>query len=113
MSGNRPSHHSYQPKVRNQENIRIGFYEINIKRIRCLRPANEIVSSWQSLEDDGIPLDDIASTLIFMETRGYILERKFNVLKFPIHVLRIVDAIVACKSIRGFDKRYNDLKSRA
>jgi len=90
----------------------MGPLEINIKRIRCLRPANEIVSSWRSLEDDGIPLDDIASTLVSIEFGGYIRERKFNALKIPIHVLRLVDAIVACKSIKGFDKRYNDLKSR-
>jgi hypothetical protein len=112
MSANRRSHNSYQPKVRDQESLIIGPFEINIKRIRCLRPANDIASSWQSLEDDRLPLDDIASTLVSMELGGYIRERKLNALRIPIHVLRIVDAIVACKSIKGFDSRYNSLKSR-
>jgi hypothetical protein len=112
MSLDRHSHIAYRSEVLDHERIKNSIYEIDTKRIRCFLQANKIESGWQGLVDDGFPLGDIASTLVFMENCGYILKKQFNVLKFPIHVLRLVDSIVACKSIRGFDKRYNSLNSR-
>ena len=42
MSLDRRGHIRYRPEVLDQEHIKIGNYEIDIKRIRCLLPADEI-----------------------------------------------------------------------
>lgn len=100
----------YVPVVQSNNEIRLGLYKIDIRMIRCISEAKEIVSYWKQLELQGFPMDDITSTLTALEAFQYIKNKEYSVLPFPIHVIRLVDAIKASTAINGSDKRKNDLK---
>jgi hypothetical protein len=102
----------YNPYVVDHKVIQINLYQMNVKRTRCILEAKEIESGWNSLKYEGFPLEDISSTLVALEGIQYLKTREFNVLPYPMHILRLVDAINACKSIDGFEQRKNDLKDR-
>jgi hypothetical protein len=100
----------YVPVVQSNNEIRLGLYKIDIKMIRCISEAKEIVSYWKQLDMQGFPMDDITSTLTALEAFQYIKNKEYSVLPFPIHIIRLVDAIKVCTAINGSDKRKNDLK---
>lgn len=102
----------FRPHKINDETVSISNYYIPIKQIGCYLDAYSIINYWEQLEKEGYPLVHISSLLVALEVIHWTKKNMFSLLPFPIHIIRMVDAIHCAAFIRGGKQRINCLKKQ-
>ena len=100
----------FRPQKVNNETVSISRYFIPIKEIGCYLDTDDIISYWQQLEKEGFPLVQISSLLVKLDDIDRRKKKMISFLPFPMHIIKMVDAIYCAKFIKGFKQRKNCLK---
>lgn len=102
----------YNPAIINSSTIQIGYRRVNLEDTGCISDAAQLTSYWSTLDRRNFPLNQIARSLAAIDWQSYVKTRVLNVLPLTIHVIRMVDAINSCKSIRGAEGRINKVEEK-
>jgi hypothetical protein len=106
------SDNKFIPQKVNDETVSISGYFIPIREIGCYLDIDSIIIYWQQLEKEGFPLVRISSLLVTLEYMHWTKKNMSSLLPFPIHIIRMVDAIYCAKFINGGKQRINNLKKQ-
>jgi hypothetical protein len=104
------SDNKFRPQKINDVTVSISNYYIPIKQIGCNLDACSIIKYWENLEKTGFPLAQISSLLVALEYTYWTKKNMISLLSFPIHIIRMVDAIYCAESIKEGKQRINCLK---
>ncbi|MGC2428482.1 MAG: hypothetical protein WA421_15715 [Nitrososphaeraceae archaeon] len=92
-----PSHTNYSaPTVSDDNSIRFSSCIFNTKAYGLIHSANDLVTIWKRLVKSGFPLEEISSLLKIADE--------------PIEIIRTIDALECCRSIKGIKRRSTDLR---
>ena len=106
------SNTDFRPVKIDENIISISGFHIPTKNIGCFLTVDKIIRFWQQLENEDFPLIHISSLLVALE---YVNQKKMNItllLPFPMHIVRVVDAIYCAKFVNGGEQRINCLKKQ-
>lgn len=94
------SDNKFRPQKINDETVSISNYYIPIKQIGCNLDACSIINYWEHLEKASFPLAQISSLLVALEYIDWTKKNMTSLLPFPMHIIRMVDAIYCAESIK-------------
>jgi hypothetical protein len=103
-------HSEFSPTKIDDFVIEIGGLIIPLRLIGHINSADEIVGQWKLLDDEGFPMRHLSSLFVAID---YIEKPKHSIIYFLpdiLHLIRLVDAIAYCKSIRNANSRINILR---
>jgi hypothetical protein len=106
------SDNKFRPPKVNNETVSISGYFIPIREIGCYLDTDSIITYWQKLEKAGFPLVHISSLLVTLEYINWTKKNMSSLLPFPMHIIRMVDAIYCAEFIKGGKQRINRFKKQ-
>jgi hypothetical protein len=106
------SEDEFRPKKINDETVSLSGYLIPIKQIGCYLDPDSIIDYWQKLERENFPLVHTSSLLVALEFIHWTKKDMVSLLPFPMHIIRMVDAIHCAEFIEGATQRMNKLRER-
>ncbi len=106
------SEDEFRPPKIDDEIIFISNYYIPIKQIGCYLDTDGIINYWQRLENEGFPVVQISSLLVELENIHRKKKDMFFLFPFPMHIIRMVDAIHCAEFIKRGKQRINLLKKQ-
>lgn len=107
------SRNQYRPAKVDNQTLKVDGIPLNIKAIGCMCTPDEILQCWDELEKENVPINSISALFVGREeVRG--LGEPIEKYAVPLvhHLIKLVDSIAYCKSIKGSQPRINDLKSK-
>jgi hypothetical protein len=102
----------FRPKKVTEEIISIGGYQIPTKQTGCYLDIDSIIRYWQHLENEGFPLVHTSSLFVALEFVHWTKKNMASLLPFPMHIVRMIDAIHCAQSIKGGKQRISHLRAQ-
>lgn len=101
-----------KPQAVNAEMLKFCSGEVNVIMHGCTADANSLEKMWLQFEKDGFPLEKMAEGVLALELYGYAKRGLMPHSTFLIEIVRMIEAMNACKGIDGAEQRIRKAKKR-